>query len=58
MLDAEEIAFIELVEKCNECEMLNMHCGTYMWCDEYNKLCADVKNCTGKNGKVRLKWWP
>lgn len=55
MLDELEKDFIKLVERCDKCEQLNMHGGVYMWCDEYNRLCADVINCTGKERKVR-KW--
>lgn len=56
-LTKEEKEFCELVERCNECEMLNMHCGVYMYCDEYEMLCDDVKECSGKEGKVRPDWW-
>lgn len=55
-IDNNEKLFIKIVKRCDKCEMLNMYAGTYMWCDEYNMLCVGVKNCTGKNGKVRPKW--
>lgn len=53
MLTKDEQEFIDVGNKCGECEQLNMYCGTYMWCEEYDKLCVDVfKLCTGKEGKV------
>jgi hypothetical protein len=46
---------MDRMERCSKCWYMNQHCGVYLWCDKFNKLCDEVIVCTPDKRKHRIR---